>query len=296
MRSSALDQSTGWSARSSNTQQRPCDTTLENLFRPTNDIIAFSGDLRYTRVGSQLFHSRLSTISTSFEILYESASLLRGQIASREHYLVLAYTSPPRPHVIAAGSSLQSDHTRLTAPPTIKHSESNINEELSSSDSFPVSYSVTVDRSCHFCHGFAETYYHCKICEDGQFDVCQRCFYLDNWCKDQKHTLSRRTGGKVSKEENEIEEVSFSAIPKHELSIFSTTCTDAKPHVLFSRSSWTVMNSHPAIHPTQPILFWLLDQSQLLVGNCSLNSYVVQTLRSSPKSKPYTHQSHIQVL
>ena len=280
-----------WSAGlSSNTQHGSGNTTLKNLFRLTNDIVSFSGDLRYMRIGSQLFGSRFSKISTSFEIRSESSSFLRQQIANRGPYLVSACTNSPGPQITISDYSLLSDQIQLNEPPTIKHSDSNFNKESSFNGSFPeegqIVDSVNIDSCCRICHEFAKTYYHCEVCGDDQADICVECFYLDNWCEDQQHILSRRTRGKVYDKEDETEKVLFSAIPRQDITMLSTTNVNAKPHLLFSRSSWAAIHSHPTFHPIQPIFFLLIDQSQLLVGDCSLESYVIRTLRTSPKSKP----------
>ena len=124
-----------------------------------------------------------------------------------------------------------------------------------------------------------------KACWDGEANICVKCFYLDNWCKDQQHVLSRRTRGETYNEDGS-EKVLFSAIPKQEIQLLSTTNLNSKPHLLFSRSSWAAINSHPTFHPLRPIFFWLIDQSQLLVGDCLLESYDIRTLKTSPKSKP----------
>ena len=275
---------------SSNTQHGSCNRTLKNPFRLTNDIVSFSGDLRYMRIGSRLFRSRFSTISTSFEICFESSSYLRRQIASGGPFLVSACTSSPRPEISISDSSLLSNQSRLSEPPPIKRSDSNFIRESPSSGSFSdegqILDEMSIDSWCYICHDVAENYYHCKVCGDDQANICVKCFHLDNWCKDEQHILSRRTRGETYDNEDGSEKVLFSAIPRQDIHLLSTTNLNSKPHLLFSRSSWAAIHSHPAFHPLRPIFFWLIDQSQLLVGDCPLESYVIRTLRTSPKSKP----------
>ena len=241
------------------------------------------------RICSQLFRSRFSTISTSFEICFESGSFLRRQIAIGEPFLVSACTSSPRPEISISESSFLSDQSRLPDPPQIKRSESNFIKQSPStgslSDEGQTLDSLNIDSSCRICHDAAKNYYHCKICGDDQADICVECFNLDNWCKDQQHILSRRTRGKTYGKEDETEKVFYSAIPRQDIYLLNTTNLNSKPHLLFSRSSWAAIPSHPAFHPIQPIFFWLIDQSQLVVGDCSSESYVIRTLRTSHKSK-----------
>ena len=109
---------------------------LKNPFRLTDDIKSFSGDLRYIRIGSWLFRSRFSMMSTSSEICFQSSSYLRRQIASGGSFLVSACTSSPRSEIFISDSSLLSDQSRLPEPPPIKRSDSNYIQELPSSGSF----------------------------------------------------------------------------------------------------------------------------------------------------------------
>ena len=274
---------------SSNTPHGSCITTLKNPFRLTNDTISFSGDLRYMRICSQLFRSRFSTISTTFEMCFKSPSFLRRQIAIGEPFLVSACTSSARPEIPISESSFLSDQSRLPGPPPIKRSDSNFIEQSPSTESLSdegrtLDY-LSIDSSCRICHDAAKSYYHCKVCGDDQADICVECFNLDNWCKDQQHILSRRTRGKTYGKEDETEKSFYSTIPRQDIYLLNTTNVNNKPHLLFSRSSWAAIHSHPAFHPIQPIFFWLIDQSRLLVGDCSSESYVIRTLRTSHKSK-----------
>ena len=48
---------------------------------------------------------------------------------------------------------------------------------------------------CHWCHkGFSDIGYHCSICEDDDFDVCQRCFLSGLSCLGKDHRLQRMQG------------------------------------------------------------------------------------------------------
>jgi hypothetical protein len=36
-----------------------------------------------------------------------------------------------------------------------------------------------------------DVYYHCSICNDGDFDICKECFAMKAHCLDKSHTISR---------------------------------------------------------------------------------------------------------
>lgn len=38
-----------------------------------------------------------------------------------------------------------------------------------------------------------DVYYHCRICSDGDFDICQECIAGGAFCHDQSHELIKET-------------------------------------------------------------------------------------------------------
>ena len=145
---------------------------------------------------------------------------------------------------------------------------------------------MTNDSYCDICYSRATSYYHCETCPDEQADICLECFYLDNWCKNHEHILRLKTREDLhDKKDHETSRMSFSSVPKQEISILNMRSVSSKPRVLFSRRSWAAIDSQPAFHPLQPMFFLLIDHAQLLVGDCSNESFLIRTLKSSPKSK-----------
>lgn len=66
-------------------------------------------------------------------------------------------------------------------------------EEILSSPGFAV--------YCNSCtNNVKGTYYHCSICQEGDFDVCKICIQNNIHCQDTSHWLSKRelVGGKVT--------------------------------------------------------------------------------------------------
>jgi hypothetical protein len=55
--------------------------------------------------------------------------------------------------------------------------------------------SVPRDTICKICDvcllGISDkdTYYHCKVCHNGDFDICKECFAIEARCLDQSHIL-----------------------------------------------------------------------------------------------------------
>ena len=55
--------------------------------------------------------------------------------------------------------------------------------------------SVPSDKSSRYCDicvlGISkeDTYYHCRVCNGGDFDICEGCFTMKAYCLDQSHTL-----------------------------------------------------------------------------------------------------------
>jgi ankyrin repeat protein len=77
-----------------------------------------------------------------------------------------------------------------------KHKENNIPIQ---EDDFPkVTISALFDKTdkkikfCDVCIlsvSDRDTYYHCKVCSNGDFDICEECFVMEARCLDQSHTL-----------------------------------------------------------------------------------------------------------
>jgi hypothetical protein len=37
-----------------------------------------------------------------------------------------------------------------------------------------------------------DIYYHCEVCNNGDFDICKECFELGAYCLDKSHILIER--------------------------------------------------------------------------------------------------------
>jgi hypothetical protein len=49
---------------------------------------------------------------------------------------------------------------------------------------------------CDVCRSWipdVDVYYHCRICSDGDFDICQECIAGGAFCHDQSHELIKET-------------------------------------------------------------------------------------------------------
>jgi ankyrin repeat protein len=74
-----------------------------------------------------------------------------------------------------------------------KHKENNIPIQ---EDDFPtVTISAPFDKNKRICDvcilsvSAKDTYYHCKVCYNGDFDICEECFVMEARCLDQSHML-----------------------------------------------------------------------------------------------------------
>ena len=76
--------------------QKSLDVPLKNISQhPLDDIISFSQDLCYMRIGHHLFSNRTPNVSLSFEVLLEDrepSKVCRGRLACGGSYLISAQT------------------------------------------------------------------------------------------------------------------------------------------------------------------------------------------------------------
>ena len=106
-----------------------------------------------------------------------------------------------------------------------------------------------------------ETWYHCPVCYDSDYDLCHQCVKDGAWCLDKNHQLYEE----VSRE-GVVSIISWSAfLPGQELLIFDTNSTMEKP--IFTRSvaeSATLHRSAPASHPLLQLVVWPIRAENLL--------------------------------
>lgn len=66
----------------------------------------------------------------------------------------------------------------------------------------PTLIMVSSDKQMKFCDvcvldiSNKDTYYHCLVCNNGNFDICEECFAMEARCLDQCHILVREINGK----------------------------------------------------------------------------------------------------
>lgn len=62
--------------------------------------------------------------------------------------------------------------------------------EIAEEANSPPIHSDTIDIICDICQvGRLSRFYHCSVCDDGNYDICERCFEKGGWCSSQEHSM-----------------------------------------------------------------------------------------------------------
>jgi len=177
----------------------------------------------------------------------------------------------------AEEDSDESESSSLLSVPTSESSGDEVHDRLEDAEGgfetdgkyeYPVGIRRQTRAVSKYCDGCddcqLETWYHCAICRDSNYDLCHQCIRKGEWCYDKKHQL--------------YEEVSSAGVVSliswkdfvlgQELLVFDTTSTMDKPIFTHSMTeSATLHQSAPVIHPTLPLVVWPICAEKFLFAD-----------------------------
>jgi hypothetical protein len=137
--------------------------------------------------------------------------------------------------------------------------------------------------SCDFCNrNRFRTWYHCIICNDNNFDLCDHCERKGVWCLDLRHQLykivNRKPSGVVFRRNFNV---------RQELTVYRTDVPDEKRALFHYRKKYPTMlyESPPVIHQIHPLVIWALSDSRLLFADLANNKFFEQKISGAPGSK-----------
>ncbi|KAI0424043.1 hypothetical protein F5Y09DRAFT_354051 [Xylaria sp. FL1042] len=124
------------------------------------------------------------------------------------------------------------------------------------------------------------TWYHCVICNNNNFDLCDRCERKGTWCLNVGHQLykivNRKPSGVVSRRNFNV---------RQELAVYRTGVLDGddKPAAFNFRKKYRVMlyDSPPVIHQTYSLVVWALSDSSLLFVDPTHNQFFEQKITAA---------------
>ena len=122
-------------------------------------------------------------------------------------------------------------------------------------------------KNCDSCDDVAlETWYHCAICAEKNFDLCHDCVKGGKWCLDKEHQLYEE----ISKV-GVVSVISWSQfVLGQELLLFDTTSTMDKPIFTYSLSESAALHqSPPSIHNKLSLVVWPICAEKLLFVDTS---------------------------
>ena len=149
-------------------------------------------------------------------------------------------------------------------------------------ESDPLEYHDGIHGYCNVCGKNTLVHYHCAICYD--YDICESCFDEGEWCETSEHSLTKRYYW--GQQDGEVVHFDDLALGQ-EIMVFNTESGNPQQLFYFSRKSEDLMlNSPPIIHPTEPLVVWLMSRSQLLFADFGSASSSIHRLPVlDPKSK-----------
>lgn len=126
------------------------------------------------------------------------------------------------------------------------------------------------------------TWYHCIICNDANFNLCDRCERRGVWCLDISHQLykiiNRKPSGVVSRRSFDV---------RQQLTVYRTDVPGEKPAAFHFRKKYSIMlyDSPPVVHQKHPLVIWALSDSRLLFADLTHNQFFEQKIAAVPGAK-----------
>ncbi|KAL4786823.1 hypothetical protein BJX76DRAFT_354824 [Aspergillus varians] len=114
---------------------------------------------------------------------------------------------------------------------------------------------------CDYCHAdIHKRGYYCRICNNGDWDMCRRCEKQGKWCSNTGHQLLDVTKGKVV---GVISKDSFRV--RQELNVYNMREPSGTPFRVLDSHDRILYDSPPALHPFRPLVAWALTDRKLIL-------------------------------
>lgn len=133
----------------------------------------------------------------------------------------------------------------------------------------PLEYACEHHGSCDLCRRHVLVHYHCAECVD--HDICEECFDEGEWCNDSHPLTKRYSWGQQDGEVVRFEDLALA----QELLVLDAESGDPELFLFCRRSEDLMLDSPPVIHPTEPLVVWLMSRNQLLFADFHSKSSLI---------------------